>query len=166
VTKCARLAAIRAFAPYARFVPRVIRSRLGDGLFHVVTRAVANTPAFFDDVDRVGFLRLLAECVRSFDWQLYAYCLMTTHYHLILDTTQSALSAGMQRLNGVHAQRVNRRVGRTGHLFGGRYVSWTVASDEHARAACRYVLLNPVRARLCERPEDWPWSGSRYGKRA
>jgi putative transposase len=70
----------------------------------------------------------------------------------------------MQRLNGVHAQRANRRRRRRGHLFGERFSSWIVETEEHARAACRYVLLNPVRAGLCERAEDWRWSGSRYGK--
>jgi REP element-mobilizing transposase RayT len=133
-------------------MPRVLRTQLPDGLFHIATRAVERTPAFFDDVDRIGFLRLLGECVRRFDWDMYAYCLMTTHYHLVLRAAQDALSEGMQRLNGLHARRVNLRIGRRGHLFGARFSSWTIESDEYAAAACRYVLLNPVRAGLCERP--------------
>jgi REP element-mobilizing transposase RayT len=111
-----------------------------------------------------AFLRLLGECVRRFDWDIYAYCLMTTHYHLVLRAAQQALSEGMRRLNGLHARRVNLGVNRRGHLFGARYSSWLIESEEYASAPCRYVLLNPVRAGLCERPEDWRWSGSRYGK--
>jgi putative transposase len=80
-------------------MPRVLRRTLGNGFFHVTTVAVDRTPAFFDDVDRVGFLRLLAECVHAYEWTLYAYCLMTTHYHLVVDAQQERLSAGMQRLN-------------------------------------------------------------------
>jgi REP element-mobilizing transposase RayT len=89
---------------------------------------------------------------------------MTTHYHLIVRAAQPALSDGMQRLNGLHARRVNVRTGRRGHLFGARFASRVVDTEEHALAACRYVLLNPVRAGLCAQTEDWPWSGSRYGK--
>jgi REP element-mobilizing transposase RayT len=142
----------------------MLRTQLPDGLFHVTTRAVERTPAFFHDLDRVSFLRLLGDCVRRFQWELYAYCLMTTHYHLIVRSGQPALSDGMQRLNGLYARRVNLRIGRRGHLFGARFASRIVDTDEHALAACRYVLLNPVRAGLCAETEDWPWSGSRYGK--
>ena len=145
-------------------MPRVLRTRLPDGLFHVTTRAVERTPAFFHDIDRVGFLRLLGECVERFDWDMYAYYLMTTHYHLVLRAAQPALSEGMQRLNGLHARRVNLRVERRGHLFGARFASWIVDTEEYALAACRYVVLNPVRAGLCDRPEDWRWSASRYGR--
>jgi putative transposase len=140
------------------------RTRPRVGFFHITTRAVAQTPAFFDDIDRVSFLRLLGDCVARFDWTLYAYCLMTTHYHLLVDASRESVSAGMQRLNGLHARRVNRRLGRSGHLFAARYSPWVVDTEEHALATCRYVLMNPVRAGLCERADEWPWSGSRYGK--
>jgi putative transposase len=145
-------------------MPRVLRTRLPDGFFHVNTVAVAGTPVFFSDVDRIGFLRLFAECIHAYDWTSFAYCLMTTHYHLVLEAPQHQLSAGMQRLNGVHAQRVNRRLGRPGHLFRARFSSRVLESEEHLRAACRYVLLNPVRAGLCARADEWPWSGSKWGK--
>lgn len=150
-------------------MPRVLRSLLGDGTFHVWCVAVDGTPAFFDDVDRVAFLRLFGECVSGFEWEPYAWCLMTTHYHLVVAAKQERLSAGMQRLNGVHAQRVNRRRrraghARVGHVFRDRFSSRVVEGDERLRAVCRYVLLNPVRAGLVERPEDWPWSGSRWSR--
>jgi putative transposase len=146
------------------FVPRVPRTQLPDGFFHVNTVAVAGTPAFFSDVDRIDFLRLLAGCVRTYEWTFYAYCLMTTHYHLVVDARQEQLSAGMQRLNGLHARRVNGRLGRPGHLFRARFSARVLESEEHLHAACRYVLLNPVNAGLCARAEDWPWSSSRWGK--
>jgi putative transposase len=84
---------------------------------------------------------------------------MGNPYHLILRARRADLSAGMRRLNGVYAQRFNRRYGRRGHLFGDRFASWVIGSEEHLTAAVGYVLLNPVRAGLCGRAEDWPWSG-------
>jgi len=107
----------------------------------------------------------LAECVHGYEWEVYAWCLMTTHYHLVIAARQERLSVGMQRLNGVHAQRANRRRERKGHLFGARFGTRVIDGEKHANEVCRYVLLNPVRAGLVERPEDWIWSWCRYGKK-
>jgi putative transposase len=86
---------------------------------------------------------------------------MNTHYHLVLETTRVALSDGMKRLHGVYAQAFNERHGRTGHLFGDRFWSSFIESEEHFAAACWYVVYNPVRAGLCEEPEEWPWTWTR-----
>ena len=137
------------------------RSDLPDGIFHVTTRGVDSCAIYRDDVDRISFLRLFAGVVNRFGWRSYAFCLMGTHYHLVVETTRARLSAGLQRLNGVYAQRFNRRHRRTGHLFGDRFASWVVNDEDHLLSACRYVLENPVRAGLCEYVEDWPWSGTR-----
>ena len=149
---------------YRRGVPRPLRRDLGDGIYHVTARSVARTDLFADDLDRVTFVRLLAGTAARHGWGCEAFCLMGTHYHLILATSCARLSRGLHRLNGVYAQGFNRRHRRSGHLFGSRFSSWLVESDDHLREACRYVLLNPVRAGLCARPEDWPWSGSRSGR--
>jgi REP element-mobilizing transposase RayT len=146
-------------------MPRVLRSVLGDGLFHVWTVAVDGAPAFEDDLDRISFVRLLGESVHGYEWEMYAWCLLTTHYHLVIAGKQERISAGMQRLNGLHAQRANRRRERKGHLFGSRFASRIVEGENNAQAVCRYVLLNPVRAGMVERPEDWLWSWCRYGKK-
>ena len=103
---------------------RGLRTLLPDGLFHVTTRAVHNESAFRDDADRVRFLRLLAIAVRRHGWRVHGYCLMGTHYHLIVDATQLQLSNGMHYLNGVYAQAYNRRHDRSGHLFADRFASW------------------------------------------
>jgi REP element-mobilizing transposase RayT len=131
------------------------------GVFHVTTRGVARTAIFRDDDERRLFLRLLADVVRRNEWRCYAFCLMTNHYHLVVEAFVWRLAVGMQRLNGVYAQAFNRRHKRSGHLFGDRYAAWAVESDDHCRAACEYVLQNPVRAGLCERAADWPWSAAR-----
>jgi REP element-mobilizing transposase RayT len=116
-------------------VPRGARSELPSGIFHVATRGVADDPIFRDDIDRKCFLTLLGSAVARHGWTCHAYCLMTTHYHLILETEQQDLSLGMRRLNGGYAKSFNERHNRRG-----------------------YVLENPVRAGLCERASDWPWS--------
>jgi REP element-mobilizing transposase RayT len=86
---------------------------------------------------------------------------MTNHYHLVVASLRDELSEGFHRLNGVYAQTFNRRHGRKGHLWGDRFWSGLIESDAELDATCRYVLDNPVRAGLCERPADWAWSGSR-----
>ncbi|MDP8911472.1 MAG: transposase [Actinomycetota bacterium] len=142
---------------------RQLRTDLPDGIFHVTARGVDSCPIFLDDEDRLFFLRLLAQAVERHGWSCHAFCLMGTHYHLIVATTCDRLSRGFHRLNGFYAQTFNRRHDRTGHLFGDRFASWVVDTEDHLRAACRYVMLNPVRAGLCAQPQDWRWSGLRNG---
>jgi putative transposase len=99
----------------------------------------------------------LREVIRKFAWNVYAYCLMPNHYHLVLSTERESLSKGMHRLNGLYAQRFNRRHGRVGHLFQNRFSAYVIESDAHLLSAILYVGDNPVRAGLAERPADWPW---------
>jgi len=142
---------------------RILRSSLPDGYFHVYTRGVAQTDIFRDDEDRRCFLALLARVTHRHEWDMHALCLMTTHYHAVLEATRAHLSAGMQWLNGLYAQTFNKRYARHGHLFGARFGSKTIETEEYLAAACDYVLLNPVRAGLCERAAEWQWNATRYG---
>jgi putative transposase len=89
---------------------------------------------------------------------------MTTHYHLLVGSTRAALSSGLGRLNGLHAQGFNKRHGRRGHLFGDRFSAFIVEGDEYFEAASRYILLNPVRAELCATADEYRWSDSFFGK--
>ncbi|MCV6614657.1 MAG: transposase, partial [Cellvibrionaceae bacterium] len=91
----------------------------------------------------------------------YAYCLMGNHYHLLVETPEANLSKGMQKLNGVYTQRFNRKYGRVGHVFQGRYKSILVDKDSYLLELCRYIVLNPVRAGLVRTAKDWPWSSYR-----
>ena len=140
---------------------RALRTDLPDGLFHVTARAVAGTPLYRDGEDCRTFLQLLAQVIPRFGWHCYALCLMTTHYHLVLESTRRALSLGVQRLNGLYAISFNRRYERKGHLFGGRFWSSVIETEQHLRQACDYVLENPVRGGLCDEPGDWRWSACR-----
>jgi putative transposase len=131
------------------------------GIYHITTRGVARVPISRDDGDRRLFLLLLARITRRTDWDCHAFCLMPNHHHLILETHRDLVSVGLRQLNGRYAQAFNERHGRSGHLFGDRFAAFVIGDDEHLRAATDYVLQNPVRAGLCKRAEDWPWSGAR-----
>jgi putative transposase len=137
---------------------RQLRRDLPDGVFHVTTRGCWGARIYLDDVDRVNFLHSLAMVAIQFGWTVHAYCLMGTHYHVVIETTTENLSAGMQRLNGRYAQLFNQRHRRRGHVFGGRFSAWVVRDERHLEATYTYVAQNPVRARLCATAADWPWS--------
>lgn len=138
------------------------RALLPDGLFHVFTRGIPERPIYLDDDDRRTFVALLDDAAERHRLVVHARCLMTTHYHAILEATRDDLSRGLQRLHGIYAVRFNRRHGRFGHLFAERFTSRAIGSDEYLHDACGYVLLNPVKAGLCDRIEEWPWSYCRY----
>ena len=139
-------------------MPRILRSCLPAGPYHITARGAGGTPIFREDLDRIEFLRALDITVTRHGWELLAYCLMGTHYHLVLDATAETLPAAMQWLNSVYAQGFNKRYERRGHLFGARYDTWLIRDQEHFDATVAYVLNNPVRAGLCVRAEDWQWS--------
>src|SRR5438067_4558964 len=143
------------------FMPRILRSQLPDGFFHITARGVDGTAIVRDDHDRLAFLELLAKTVDRYGWTVYTFCLMTNHYHAIVETTQPKLSAGVQYLSGRHAQRFNLRHGRRGHLFGARFASWVIASEGHFEDAREYVRQNPVKAGLCVDPDEYRWAGDR-----
>ena len=115
-----------------------------------------------DDFDRAAFRELLMQAGRRFELRFDAWCLMTTHFHVVVATAQPVLSRAMHRLNGLYAQRFNRRYERRGHLFENRFSAHVLDSEPHWENACRYVLDNPVEAGLCDRAEDWPWSGGLF----
>jgi putative transposase len=140
-------------------VPRVPRTSLPDGFFHVTARGVDGAAIVRDDADCARYLKLFHLTVIRYAWTCYAYCLMPNHTHFVLEADQPELSAGVQYLHGTYALEFNRRHGRRGHLFGSRFASWVIETERHLRRACLYVYANPVRAGLCARPQDWRWSG-------
>lgn len=139
-------------------MPRPPRLLVRFGIYHVMAKGAVNQALFRDDDDRTRFLILLGQVVRSLDWSLLAYCLMTTHYHLLVRTPEADLHRGMQRLNGCYGQGFNRRHGQQGHVFYRRYHSLLVTREAHLLELFRYFAWNPVRAGACDKPADWPWS--------
>jgi len=137
---------------------RPLRIEYPGAVYHVTSRGNEKKPVFKDDTDRQNFLNTLQHVNKRYNWICHAYCFMTNHYHLLIETPDGNLSLGMRQLNGVYTQLFNKRHGRTGHLFQGRYKAILIQKDSHLLEVCRYVVLNPVRARMVERPEDWKWS--------
>jgi REP element-mobilizing transposase RayT len=151
------VAASRA-ALYLLLVARPPRLQVPGGIFHVCSRGVRRLPIFEDDQDRLLFLQLLALVCARHGWRIHAYCLMTNHYHLLIEIRDANLSVGMQELNSRYAQLFDERHGHAGHVFERRFYSELIESDWHFLAAARYIVLNPVRAGLCATPGEWPWS--------
>ncbi len=144
-------------------MPRILRSLLPDGFFHVIARGVDGTDIFREDGDRLDFLAAYAAVATHFSWEAHVLCLMTNHYHFVVEAEVPALSRGMQRLNGDYALGFNRKYDRVGHLFGARFTSRVITSERYLAKVCRYVVNNPVRAGLCDHPAEWRWSFCRYG---
>jgi putative transposase len=139
-------------------MPRMPRKLLPDGTYHVTSRGNGGQRIVLDDEDRRTWIETFGQVTLRFGWIVHAYCLLDNHFHIVVATTIENLSRAMQRLNGDYAQGFNRRHGRTGHLFQGRYHAKVIESDEYLEEACRYVVLNPVRAGLCAGEGDWPWA--------
>jgi REP element-mobilizing transposase RayT len=118
----------------------------------------AQQQIFSDDRDRNRFLEILGDVITRYGWICHAYCLMNNHYHLLIETPQAHLSRGMQLLNGVYTQWFNRRHKRVGHLFQGRFKGILVEKDNYLLELARYIVLNPVRAKMVGSVCDWPWS--------
>jgi REP element-mobilizing transposase RayT len=139
-------------------VPRALRLQVAGATYHVAARGNNGRPIFVCDDDRELFLRLLDKIVWRLGWRLHAYCLMTNHFHLLLQTPEQNLADGMQFLIGAYARNFNQVHGRREHLFGRRYLGVMVTREAHFVWLLRYVLRNPVRAGLCDSAGDWRWS--------
>jgi REP element-mobilizing transposase RayT len=137
---------------------RPIRIEFSGALYHVTSRGDRRENIYEDDQDREIFLDLLGKVISDFNWVCHAYCLMSNHYHLVIETPDGNLSKGMRQLNGVFTQSSNRRHGRSGHLFQGRYKGILVDMDAYLLELTRYVVLNPVRAGIVRHPGQWHWS--------
>ncbi len=140
---------------------RSLRIEYPGALYHVTSRGNGGGDIYLDDHDRREFLRLLGAVCARFHWRIHAWCLMTNHYHLVIETEDANLSRGMRQLNGVYTQAFNRAHGRAGHVFQGRYTAILVERDAYLLELCRYVALNPIRARMVRKPERWRWSSYR-----
>jgi len=127
----------------------------------VRSRGNSKQDIFLGDGDRWSFLRTLWLVVREQSTICHGYCLMTNHYHLLVETPEGNLSAGMKILNGVYSQTFNRKHDRTGHLFESRYRSRLIEEDGDLLQLCRYIVLNPVRAGIAIHPTEWRWSSYR-----
>jgi len=140
---------------------RPLRIAFPGALFHVLARGNAREDIYRAKADYALFLEILGQTTDRYGWICHAYCLMTNHYHLVVETPRANLSTGMRQLNGLYARRFNLRHGRCGHVFEARFRSILVEKETHLHALCRYLDLNPVRAGIVTRPADYSWSSHR-----
>src|ERR1041385_1574128 len=129
-------------------MPRPLRIEYAGARYHVMSRGDSREAIFQDDADGQDVLRTLRQACLKTGWQVHAYCLMTNHFHMVIETPQPNLALGMKWLLGTYTQRCNRRHRHWGHLFGGRYKAQLIdgRSPGYLRCACDYVHLNPLRA--------------------
>ena len=137
---------------------RPLKLEFAGAVYHVTSRGDGREDIYLDDDDRQDWMAELSLVCDRFNWVVHAFCQMTNHYHLLVATVDGNLSAGMRQLNGIYTQRFNRRHGQVGHLFQGRYKAILVQKEAHLLELSRYVVLNPVRAKMVSRPEQWRWS--------
>jgi putative transposase len=134
------------------------RLQFPGAVYHVMSRGNRKSDIFNTNDDRRCFMNTLGESALTYHVRVYAACLMRTHYHIVLDTPRGNLSAMMRQLNGEYSQDCNRRYERTGHTFEARFHSIVVQRERYLRRVARYVVLNPVKGRLCADPAAWPWT--------
>ena len=137
------------------------RLHLPGGVYHVMLRGNGGREIFFSEGDRSVFFLLLQEGVERFGYRVHGFCLMPNHVHLLVQVGDVPLSKGMQNLSFRYTGWVNRRQGRSGHLFQGRYKAVLVDADDYLLELVRYIHLNPVRASMVTDPADYPWSSHR-----
>lgn len=140
---------------------RPLRIEFPGALYHITTRGNARQDIFLNDEDRQRFLGVLGQVVSRFHLLLHAYCLMDHHFHLVVETPETNLSKAMRQLNGVYTQAFNRRHQRVGHVLQGRFKAILVDRDSYLLELCRYVVLNPVRAKRTRKANTYPWSSYR-----
>ena len=140
---------------------RPLRLEYPGAVYHVMARGQERGAIYREEADRERFLAELSRVVDEQQWVVHGYCLMTNHYHLLVETPEANLSTGMQLLNGRYSQAFNVQWNRKGHLFEDRYKAIVVEKESYLLELCRYVVLNPVRARMVRSAREWRWSNYR-----
>ena len=140
---------------------RPIRLEYAGAIYHVTSRGDRLEDIYDSDADRECFIKTLGDVCKRFNWVCHAYCLMSNHYHLLIETPDANLSKGMRQLNGVYTQAYNRANGRVGHVFQGRYKAIMVEKQGYLLELARYIVLNPVRASMVRSVSQWRWSSYR-----
>lgn len=137
---------------------RPLRLEIPGALYHVTSRGDRREDIYHDQTDRFAWLIVLGQTCERYNWLIHAWCQMSNHYHMIIETVEGNLSAGMRHVNGVYTQALNRRHDRTGHVYQGRYKAILVERDSYLLELSRYVVLNPVRAAMVKHARQWKWS--------
>ncbi len=143
-------------------MPRTARDLVDGGIYHILNRGNGRQKVFYKDADYAAFLGLFQLMQENYAIDLYAYCLMPNHYHLVVKLKEAEeFSNGMRWFKTTHVRRYHKHYKTSGHLWQGRYKNFAVKDDDHLLTLVRYVEGNPVRADLVESATDWVWSSHR-----
>lgn len=143
-------------------MPRATRLVEDGGIYHILNRGNGRQRVFHKDGDYLAFLKLLGQMKDLYGIDLYAYCLMPNHFHLLVKAAQGdELSRAMQWFLTTHVRRYHQHYNSSGHLWQGRFKSFEVQGDEYFLTVARYIEGNPVRAGLVETALNWVWSSHR-----
>jgi REP element-mobilizing transposase RayT len=140
---------------------RPLRIQYPDALYHVMNRGLEHRPTFLNEPDHERFIGLLNDIAERWQVRIYAYCCMSTHYHLLIQTPHGNLARVMRHLGGLYTQRFNRARTREGPLFRGRYRALLVEAETYLLRVVRYIHLNPVEVGLVDDPGAYPWASHR-----
>jgi len=141
---------------------RPLRITYPGAFYHVTSRGNERKDIFKSKRDREKFLEYFESAAKRYDAVIHVFCLMDTHYHLLLETPSGNLPQIMRHINGAYTTYFNVKRGRSGHLFQGRYKAILVDIDEYAKELSRYIHLNPVRAKMVKTPEEYEWSSYKF----
>ena len=142
-------------------MPRQARKRAESGIYHIMLRGINQQQIFEDEEDNEKFLQILKECKELSGFKLLAYCLMGNHIHLLIREGEESLEQVFKRIGGRFVYWYNVKYRRVGHLFQDRFKSEPVDSDAYLLTVIRYIHQNPVKAGICAKPEEYPWSSWR-----
>jgi putative transposase len=137
---------------------RPLRLEFPGALYHVTCRGNRRESIFLDRTDRLAWIVEAQRMCQRFHFIVHAFCLMTNHFHLLIETPEGNLGQGMRQLNSAYSQHFNRRHGLVGHVMQGRYHAILVQKESYLQELARYIVLNPVRAGIVDSPEKWEWS--------
>ncbi len=140
---------------------RPLRIQYPGAMYHIISRGIARMTIFHNEKDWRKFIQFMERVIKKYNWTCHAYCLMGTHYHLFLETPDANMVPGMKQLNQFYSQFYNWKYQRIGPVLQGRYKAWLVEREEKFLDNCRYIVNNPVEAKIVEHPADWPWSSFR-----
>ncbi|MCR5023583.1 MAG: transposase [Lachnospiraceae bacterium] len=139
-------------------MPRKPRLLSSTGIYHIILRSVNKHIIFEEDSDYQKFLFILSDCVKKYDSQIYAYCLMDNHIHLLIHSSRNNLSSLFQSLGSKFVRWYNNKYVRSGHLFQERYYSVAIENDNSFLSVLVYIHYNPVKAKMCRCPSEYRWS--------
>jgi len=126
--------------------------------YHIMCRGNHRNDLFRDEEDYQVYLNILKEIKEKIEYEIYCYCLMTNHVHMVIETGEISIGNIMKRINMIYSIYFNKKYNLIGHLFQDRYRSELIEEDKYILEVSRYIHLNPVRANMVKKPEDYEWS--------